>query len=162
MPSFLMGGRKPYQSPCRRWCPVCGGLGRIDLLIGLGGGSAMDCAKGINFILTNGGRMEDYWGVDKATEPMLPSLVSRQPQAPAARQQSFALISQEGTHQKMACGDKKARFRTVILDPVLTTTTPQGVTAATGIDAISMRWKAMSPRDEIRFLRCSPKRHGGC
>ena len=40
--------------------------GEIDLLIGLGGGSAMDCAKGINFILTNGGRMEDYWGVDQS------------------------------------------------------------------------------------------------
>ncbi len=110
---------------------------RIDLLIGLGGGSAMDCTKGINFILTNGGRMEDYWGVDKATEPMLPSIGIPTTAGTGSEAQSFALISQEGTHQKMACGDKKARFRTVILDPVLTTTTPQGVTAATGIDAIS-------------------------
>ena len=43
-----------------------------DLLVGLGGGSSMDCAKGINFLLTNGGKMSDYWGVDKATQPMLP------------------------------------------------------------------------------------------
>ena len=112
-------------------------LGRIDLLIGLGGGSAMDCAKGINFILTNGGRMEDYWGVDKATKPMLPCIGIPTTAGTGSEAQSFALISQEGTHQKMACGDKKARFRTVILDPVLTTTTPKGVTAATGIDAIS-------------------------
>ena len=109
----------------------------IDLLIGLGGGSAMDCAKGINFILTNGGRMEDYWGVDKATEPMLPSIGIPTTAGTGSEAQSFALISQESTHQKMACGDKKARFRTVILDPVLTTTAPKGVTAATGIDAIS-------------------------
>ena len=111
--------------------------GGIDLLIGLGGGSAMDCAKGINFILTNGGRMEDYWGVDKATKPMLPSIGIPTTAGTGSEAQSFALIAQESTHLKMACGDKKARFRTVILDPVLTTTTPKGVTAATGIDAIS-------------------------
>ena len=111
--------------------------GGIDLLIGLGGGSAMDCAKGINFILTNGGRMEDYWGVDKATKPMLPAIGIPTTAGTGSEAQSFALISQEGTHQKMACGDKKARFRIVILDPVLTATTPKGVIAATGIDAIS-------------------------
>ncbi len=111
--------------------------GGINLLIGLGGGSAMDCTKGINFILTNGGRMEDYWGVDKATKPMLPSIGIPTTAGTGSEAQSFALISQEGTHQKMACGDKKAQFRTVILDPVLTTTTPKEVTAATGIDAIS-------------------------
>lgn len=111
--------------------------GGINLLIGLGGGSVMDCTKGINFILTNGGRMEDYWGVDKATKPMLPSIGIPTTAGTGSEAQSFALISQEDTHQKMACGDKKARFRTVILDPVLTTSTPKGVTAATGIDAIS-------------------------
>ena len=111
--------------------------GGIDLLIGLGGGSSMDCAKGINFILTNGGQMEDYWGVDKATKPMLPSIGIPTTAGTGSEAQSFALISQEDTHQKMACGDKKARFRTVILDPALTTTTPKRVTAATGIDAIS-------------------------
>ena len=111
--------------------------GGIDLLIGLGGGSAMDCAKGINFILTNGGQMEDYWGVDKATKPMLSSIGIPTTAGTGSEAQSFALIAQEGTHQKMACGDKKARFRTVILDPVLTATAPKEVTTATGIDAIS-------------------------
>jgi alcohol dehydrogenase len=81
--------------------------------------------------------MEDYWGVDKATKPMLPSIGIPTTAGTGSEAQSFALISQEGTHLKMACGDKKARFRTVILDPVLTATTPKGVTAATGIDAIS-------------------------
>ena len=111
--------------------------GGIDLIIGLGGGSAMDCAKGVNFILTNGGRMEDYWGMDKAARPMLPSIGIPTTAGTGSEAQSFALIAQERTHQKMACGDKKARFRTVILDPVLTTSAPKQVTAATGIDAIS-------------------------
>ncbi|MFV1994830.1 MAG: iron-containing alcohol dehydrogenase, partial [Verrucomicrobiales bacterium] len=34
----------------------------IDVIVGLGGGSSMDTAKGTNFIRTNGGRMQDYWG----------------------------------------------------------------------------------------------------
>src|SRR5689334_9381782 len=45
-----------------------------DSIIGLGGGSSMDCAKGINFLLTNGGRMSDYYGYGKATLPMLPMI----------------------------------------------------------------------------------------
>ena len=111
--------------------------GEVDLIVGLGGGSAMDCAKGINFLLTNGGRMEDYWGMDKATRPMLPSMGIPTTAGTGSEAQSFALIAQEKTHQKMACGDKKARFRTVILDPVLIKSVPRHVAAATGIDAIS-------------------------
>src|SRR5262245_31069016 len=40
----------------------------IDSIIGLGGGSSMDCAKAVNFVLTNGGRMQDYWGYGKASQ----------------------------------------------------------------------------------------------
>ena len=51
--------------------------------------------------------------------------------------QSFALISQPDTHIKMACGDKKARFSTVILDPTLTKTLPRPIAAITAIDAVA-------------------------
>jgi len=108
----------------------------IDLIVGFGGGSAMDCAKGINFLLTNGGKMEDYWGVDKATQPMLPAIGVPTTAGTGSEAQSFALIAQEETHRKMACGDKKARFGQVILDPALTVSAPRPVAAATGIDAI--------------------------
>jgi alcohol dehydrogenase len=109
----------------------------IDLIVGLGGGSAMDCAKGINFLLTNGGRMEDYWGVGKASQPMLPSLGIPTTAGTGSEAQSFALIAQRDTHLKMACGDEKAHFRTVILDPELTGTMPAPVALATGLDAIA-------------------------
>jgi alcohol dehydrogenase len=109
----------------------------VDFIIGLGGGSAMDGAKGINFLLTNGGKMEDYWGVDKATKPMLPAIGIPTTAGTGSEAQSFALISQEKTHIKMACGDKKARFRAAILDPHLVKTAPQKVAALAGIDAIS-------------------------
>ncbi len=110
---------------------------RIDLVVGLGGGSAMDCAKGINFLLTNGGRMEDYLGFGKASRPMLPSIGVPTTAGTGSEAQSYALISQAETHRKMACGDRKARFREVILDPDFCATAPQRVRAATGIDAVS-------------------------
>ena len=110
---------------------------RPDLIVGLGGGSAMDCAKGINFLLTNGGKMEDYWGFDKASRPMLPSIGVPTTAGTGSEAQSFAVIEQASTGQKMACGDTKARFGTVILDPRLTRTTPKEVAAAAGMDAMA-------------------------
>ena len=109
----------------------------IDLIIGLGGGSAMDCAKGANFLLTNGGTMADYWGTNKATAPMLPAIGIPTTIGTGSEAQSFALISQPETHIKMACGDKKARFGTVILDPTLTRTLPRSIAAITAIDAVA-------------------------
>lgn len=109
----------------------------IDFIIGLGGGSSMDCAKGVNFLLTNGGKMEDYWGIDKATQPMLPSIGIPTTIGTGSEAQSFALIAQADTHIKMACGDKKARFGTVLLDATLTKTLPRPIAAITGIDAIA-------------------------
>jgi len=110
---------------------------RIDFLVAVGGGSSMDCAKGINFLLTNGGRMQDYWGIGKATLPMLPSIAIPTTAGTGSEAQSFALIADAKTHMKMACGDKKAACRVAILDPELTLSMPASVTAATGIDAIS-------------------------
>ncbi len=108
-----------------------------DLLIGLGGGSSMDCAKGINFLYSCGGKMEDYWGVGKATGPMLPMFAIPTTAGTGSEMQSFALISQTDTHIKMACGDKRASCQIAILDPLLTLTQPPSVTALTGIDALS-------------------------
>ena len=109
----------------------------IDLIVGLGGGSSMDCAKGINFLLTNGGRMQDYWGVGKASKPMLPLIAIPTTAGTGSEAQSFALIADERTLQKMACGDPKAAAAVAILDPELTLTQPAVVTADTGIDALS-------------------------
>jgi alcohol dehydrogenase len=109
----------------------------IDSLVGLGGGSSMDCAKGINFLLTNGGTMKDYWGIGKASKPMLPSIGIPTTAGTGSEAQSFALISDAETHAKMACGDPKAAFRVALLDPELTVSQPKQVTAATGFDAIA-------------------------
>jgi alcohol dehydrogenase len=108
-----------------------------NLIVAIGGGSSMDCAKGINFIYSCGGKMEDYWGVGKATAEMLPMIAVPTTAGTGSEAQSFALISQAETHVKMACGDPRAACRVALLDPELTVTQPPGVTALTGVDALS-------------------------
>src|SRR4030095_9367082 len=89
----------------------------IDSLVALGGGSSLDCAKGINFVLTNGGTMRDYWGFGKASKPMLPSIGIPTTAGTGSEAQVYALISDSETHRKMACGDPKSAFQIAILDP---------------------------------------------
>lgn len=108
-----------------------------DLLVGLGGGSSMDCAKGINFIYSCGGKLEDYWGINKATAEMLPMIGVPTTAGTGSEAQSFALITHAELRKKMACGDRRAACRVALLDPKLTLTQPPRVTALTGIDAIS-------------------------
>jgi len=114
----------------------------VDSIVALGGGSSLDCAKGINFTLTNGGSMRDYWGYAKASskpgaKPMLPMIGVPTTAGTGSDAQSYALISDADTHVKMACGDPQAAFKVALLDPRLTVTAPPGLTATTGYDAIS-------------------------
>src|SRR5215213_5188931 len=110
---------------------------KIDSIIGLGGGSSLDCAKGINFLLTNGGRVQDYRGYGKTTRPLLPMIGVPTTAGTGSEAQSYALISDERTHAKMACGDASAAFRVALLDPELTLSVPRGVAASAGFDAIA-------------------------
>lgn len=109
----------------------------VDSIIGLGGGSSLDCAKGINFLLTNGGRMQDYVGYGKASRPLLPMIGIPTTAGTGSEAQSYALISDERTHAKMACGAASAAFRVALLDPELTVSAPRVVTAAAGFDALA-------------------------
>ncbi len=120
---------------------------RPDLIVGLGGGSSMDCAKGVNFLYSCGGRMRDYWGRGKATSEMLPMIGVPTTAGTGSEAQSFALISDAETHVKMACGDIRAACRVAILDPTLTVTQPRLITALTGLDALSHALETWVTRD---------------
>ncbi|MBI1764968.1 MAG: iron-containing alcohol dehydrogenase [Acidobacteria bacterium] len=114
----------------------------VDSIIALGGGSSLDTAKGINFVLTNGGTMRDYWGHDKvsgnpAGNLMLPMIGVPTTAGTGSEAQTYALISDAETHVKMACGDAQAAFKITILDPRLTLTQPTELTATAGYDAIA-------------------------
>lgn len=128
------------ENPTTRCVDNCVAVARkagIDTIIGLGGGSSMDTAKGCNFILTNGGEMKDYRGVGKATKPMLPLIAIPTTAGTGSECQSAALIAEERTHTKMACLDPKAAACIAILDPALTVSQPVRVTACTGVDAVA-------------------------
>lgn len=128
-----------HENPTTRDVDACLQVARdaaVNGFIALGGGSSMDTAKGANFLLTNGGQMKDYWGVGKATQPMLPLVAIPTTAGTGSECQCAALIADERTHQKMACLDPKAAARIALLDPTLTLSQPPRVAACTGLDAI--------------------------
>jgi len=133
---FSEFGENPTTAQVDAGTAVARGF-RPDMIVGLGGGSSMDCAKGINFLLSCGGRMHDYHGRGRATGPMLPSIAVPTTAGTGSETQSFALITDADTGMKMACGDPRAAFRVAILDVALTLTQPPRVAALTGIDAVS-------------------------
>jgi len=129
--------RENPTTHCVQECVEVARAADAELLVGLGGGSALDTAKGCNFLLTNGGRMQDYWGVGKARLPMLPFIAIPTTAGTGSECQSATLIADETTHQKMACLDPKVAARVAVLDPELTLSQPPRVTAQTGIDALA-------------------------
>ena len=110
---------------------------RPDSIIGLGGGSSLDMAKGLNFVLTNGGSIADYRGYGKAATPLLPMIGVPTTAGTGSEAQSYAVIADAATHMKMACGDPSAAVRVALLDPALSMTAPRPVTAMAGFDAIA-------------------------
>jgi alcohol dehydrogenase len=109
----------------------------IDSIIGLGGGSSLDCAKGINFVLRNGGTIGDYRGYGIASTPLLPMIGIPTTAGTGSEAQSYAVIADAQTRMKMACGDPSAAVRVAILDPDLTITAPRHISAMAGYDAIA-------------------------
>jgi alcohol dehydrogenase len=109
----------------------------VDSIVAVGGGSSLDCAKGIAFLVSNGGHIADYRGYGKATVPLLPMIGIPTTAGTGSEAQSYAVISDADTHVKMACGDPSAAFRIAILDPDLTASAPHRVAVTSGIDAIA-------------------------
>src|ERR1035437_1380904 len=139
---------KARENPTTRCVDDCVAVARaagVDTIVGLGGGSSIDTAKGCNFILTNGGRMQDYWGVGKAARPLLPFIALPTTARPGSGMQCAALIADEQTYQKMACLDPKAAARIAILDPTLTLSQPPRVAACAGIDAVAQAVETAGP-----------------
>ena len=110
---------------------------KCDTIITLGGGSSHDCGKGIGLVAANGGRICDYEGVNKTTKPMPPFVAINTTAGTASEMTRFCIITNTDTHVKMAIVDWRCTPSIAINDPVLMVGKPAGLTAATGMDALT-------------------------
>jgi alcohol dehydrogenase len=109
----------------------------VDSIVALGGGSSINCAKAVNFVVSNGGAFADYRGYGHAAAPLLPMIAVPTTAGAGAEAQTYAVIADAETHLEIGCGDPTAAAAVAILDPRLTLTTPPHVTAMAGFDAIA-------------------------
>ncbi|SCY27340.1 alcohol dehydrogenase [Basfia succiniciproducens] len=108
-----------------------------DCIISLGGGSSHDCAKGIGLIASNGGRIQDYEGVDRSTNPMVPLMAVNTTAGTASEITRFCIITDTARKVKMAIVDWRVTPQIAVNDPLLMKGMPAGLTAATGMDALT-------------------------
>ncbi|MEL3918828.1 L-threonine dehydrogenase [Aeromonas enteropelogenes] len=108
-----------------------------DCVISLGGGSPHDCAKGIALVAANGGNIKDYEGVDRSAKPQLPLIAINTTAGTASEMTRFCIITDEARHVKMAIIDKHVTPLMSVNDPELMLAKPAGLTAATGMDALT-------------------------
>ena len=110
---------------------------QADLVVSLGGGSSHDCAKGIALVAANGGKIEDYEGVDKSAKPQLPLLAVNTTAGTASEMTRFTIITDETRHVKMAIVDKHVTPFLSVNDSSMMEGMPASLTAATGMDALT-------------------------
>ncbi len=99
----------------------------VNLLVGLGDGAALDFAKLVNVLLSNGGSLRDYRGYGNVPKPLLPMIAIPTTAANGSEAQGNAAIADPESRAKMICGDPKIFYRTAILDPKLTLGQPAAV-----------------------------------
>lgn len=107
-----------------------------QLLVALGGGSAMDCAKAINILFNRGGRLQDYAGSVLGGSALLPLVALPTSAGTGSEVSPFLLISDNESHAKMVIRDPKAIPKIAVLDPTLTRSLPPGATLYAGLDAL--------------------------
>ncbi len=108
-----------------------------DLLISLGGGSAHDCCKGVGILVTNGGRIQDYEGLDQVKVALPPYIAINTTAGTASEMTRFTIITNSSNHVKMAIVDWRVTPDVAINDPELMVDMPPSLTAATGMDALT-------------------------
>jgi alcohol dehydrogenase len=108
-----------------------------DSIVSLGGGSSHDCAKGIGLVVSNGGEIYDYEGVDKSSNAMVPLMAINTTAGTASEITRFCIITDTRRKVKMAIVDWRVTPQIAVNDPELMKGMPPSLTAATGMDALT-------------------------
>jgi alcohol dehydrogenase class IV len=108
-----------------------------DVIVALGGGSVIDCAKGIGIVSANGGSILDYEGVDRIPRPGPPLICIPTTAGTSADISQFAIINNTGKRYKIAIISKSVVPDVALVDPETTTTMSPYLTACTGLDALT-------------------------
>jgi len=110
--------------------------GNFDVIVGVGGGSSLDIAKGAAVLATNGGRMRDYMGIEQIPKPGLPTVLIPTTAGTGAEVTLNAIYALKDEQVKKGVVSRYLRAAVAIVDPELTLSCPPSVTAATGMDAL--------------------------
>ena len=108
-----------------------------DILIAIGGGSPLDTAKGMRIILTEGGNLLDYEGVNLLERPLIPMVAIPTTAGTGSEATNFAVIKDDDNHIKLSFTSPYLAPELAILDPQVTATLPAHLAAATGMDALT-------------------------
>lgn len=109
---------------------------KTNLLIGLGGGSAIDTAKAIGVILQEGGKIQDYEGLDMVKKPITPLIAVPTTAGTGTEVTFWSVITDTERKFKMSVGSPLMAAKVALVDPMLTLSLPKEITAFTGIDAL--------------------------
>jgi alcohol dehydrogenase class IV len=110
---------------------------KSDAVLAVGGGSSIDTAKAIAVMATNPGSILDYEGVGKIQNPPLPIIAIPTTAGTGSEVTNSTVITNKETHFKLGVLSSYLFPTLAILDPALTLQLPQGITAATGMDALT-------------------------
>ncbi|WP_370273486.1 iron-containing alcohol dehydrogenase [Methanosarcina sp. MSH10X1] len=108
-----------------------------NIIVAVGGGSPMDCAKAIGIVVYNGGLINDFEGVGKVTRGIPPLITVNTTAGTASEMTSFTIITDTKRHIKMAIVDPRITPDVAVNDPELMVSMPPALTAATGMDALT-------------------------
>jgi len=108
-----------------------------DVVVSLGGGSVIDTAKGMSILLKSGGKLTDYEGFQMLTEPQIPHIAVPTTAGTGSEVTLGAVIMNHEAGQKIILGENHIIPRIAVLDPSLTEKLPPGLTASTGMDALT-------------------------
>ena len=108
-----------------------------DMIVALGGGSPLDCAKGIGILVSNRGSIGEYEGADNIPVPIPPLICIPTTAGSSADVSQFAIITNSAERYKMAIISKSIVPDISLIDPSLSVTMGPGLTAETGLDALT-------------------------